>query len=144
MLRTILACAATAAAVLAITATGVSGARSAQRPFTPACPHASYSADGNMTPLFCVIDNPVALRYLAREGRHTFALGANATPGQVVNSVVADRNSAGTIPILCSVYRLAAWREHWSFGTSPAQAIRLKLHYPRGWCHDPRFRHVGG
>ena len=31
--------------------------------FVPECPHPTYSPDGNVTPLFCKIDNPVALRF---------------------------------------------------------------------------------
>lgn len=139
MIRTMLACVATAALVAGIAASGVFGARSVRTRVTPSCPHASYGADGDMSPLFCVIDNPVALQYFAKEGPHTFALGPNASPGQVVSAVAADRRQAGTIPILCSVYRLAAWREHWSFGISPAQEIGAKLHLYSGWCHDPRF-----
>ena len=144
MLRTIMACAGTAVVVLTIAAGGVFGAQATGGSrFTPACPHASYDADGTMGPVFCVIDNPVALRYYASAGRHTLALGPNATPTQVAKALIADRRSAGTLPILCSVYRLAAWREQWKFGVSPARTVGAQLHFYSGWCTDPRFPHVG-
>jgi hypothetical protein len=108
----------------------------------PACPHAQYGVDGTLGPIFCVIDNPVALRYYAPEARHTFALGPSATPSQDINAVVAD-HPHGTEPILCSIYRLAAWRNHWSFGISIAAAVGHKLHFPNGWCSDPNFSSVG-
>jgi hypothetical protein len=87
--------------------------------------------------LFCVIDNPVALRYFAASGRHLFALGPNATPGQVLAALKRDLS---TLPITCSVYRLAAWRNHWHFGVSPVvQLVVVKHLYSTGWCSDPAF-----
>lgn len=107
----------------------------------PPCPQASYGADGNMGPLFCVIDSPVALRYYAPMGKHLFALGPNANPQQVVAAAVADRKTTGTLPILCSTYRLAAWREHWQFAVSAADQIGAALHVGfHGWCSDPNFK----
>ena len=111
-----------------------------QAALQPPCPQASYGADGNMGPLFCVIDSPVALRYYAPMGKHLFALGPNANPQQVVAAAVADRRTTGTLPILCSTYRLAAWREHWQFGVSAADQIGAALHFYRGWCSDPNFK----
>jgi len=74
----------------------------------------------------------------ARAGRHTFALGPNATPRQVIRALVADRKLAATGPILCSVYRLAAWRNHWNFGVSPTDDPAVAL----DWCTAPRFTGV--
>ena len=106
----------------------------------PPCPQAGYGADGDMSPLFCVVDNPVALRYFAPMGEHLFALGPNANPQQVVAAAVADRRTTGTLPILCSTYRLVAWREHWQFAVSAAAQIGAALHFYRGWCSDPNFK----
>jgi hypothetical protein len=106
----------------------------------PPCAQAGYGADGDMSPLFCVVDNPVALRYFAPMGKHLFALGPNANPQQVVAAAVADRKTTGTLPILCSTYRLAAWREHWQFAVSAAAQIGAALHFYRGWCSDPNFK----
>jgi hypothetical protein len=89
-----------------------------------------------MGPLFCVIDNPLALRYFAHLGRHTFALGPDASPTQVVNALKQDYT---TNPITCSVYRLAAWRNHWQFGISPAAELAAQLKLIPQWCSDPRF-----
>jgi len=90
-----------------------------------------------MSPLFCMIDNPLALSYFASEGQRTFALGPDATPGQVVSALTADYKHAGTVPILCSVYQLAAWRNHWSFAVSPVAQISATLGFPADWCTDP-------
>ncbi len=89
-----------------------------------------------MEPIFCVIDNPVALRYFAKGAPHLFALGRNATPDQVIRALEKDFN---TEPIGCSEYRLAAWKNHWHFGISPVQAVQLDFHLPKGWCSEPRF-----
>ena len=43
-------------------ASAVTGGAAAS-PFVPACPHPTHSPDGNVTPLFCRIDNPVVLRF---------------------------------------------------------------------------------
>jgi hypothetical protein len=110
-----------------------------QATIVPTCPHATYGADGNMGPLFCVIDNPLALSHFASVGRRTFALGPNASPGHVAAALVSDYKQGGTEPILCSVYRLAAWRNHWRFGVSPTASAGVQLHFPAGWCKEPRF-----
>ena len=102
----------------------------------PLCPQAKYGVDGTMGPVFCVVDNPVALHYYAPMGKHLFALGPNATPQQVIAAARADYS---TEPILCEVYRLAAWREHWAFPDSAASAIGTVLHLPHAWCTEPTF-----
>src|SRR4051794_16356263 len=111
---------AVAVAAMALVLAGVAWANQAAGPTTlaPACPHATYGADGNMGPLFCVVDNPLAWKYFAPMAKRTFALGPGATPGQVEQALVADYKRAGTEPIICSIYRLAAWRNHWHFGVS--------------------------
>ncbi len=142
MIRVLAACAATAAATIALTAQGgLAGGASSPHANTvaPSCPHASYGADGNMGPLFCVIDNPVALRYFAPMAKRTFALGPNAAPIQVAAALVADYRHGGTEPILCSIYQLAQWRNHWSFGISAADQVGRELNFPSGWCAQPRF-----
>lgn len=105
----------------------------------PQCPQPTYNADGNMSPLFCVIDNPLALRHYASTGRRTFALGRDASPQRVAAALVADYKRGGTEPTLCAVYRLAAWRNHWRFGVSPVSLAGARLHFPARWCSEPRF-----
>jgi hypothetical protein len=145
MLKTAAACAATAAIVIAFTPTpgtarhDVASAQS----YSPPCPQASYGVDGTMGPIFCVVDNPVALRYYAKGGSHLLSLGPNATPQQVTTAGVTDYRHS-TEPILCETYRLAAWREHWQFGISVSDAIGLKLHFPLDWCSEPNFSRIGG
>jgi hypothetical protein len=107
--------------------------------FVPPCPQARQSADGNMSPLFCVIDNPAALRFYAPLGRQTFALGSNAGSSQVVSALIADYNRHATEPELCAVYRLAAWRERWHFGFSVVGAVSRRLNFPSVWCREPSF-----
>jgi hypothetical protein len=43
--------------------------------------------------------------------------------GQVTNALIVDYRHAGTVPILCSIYQLAAWRNHWSFAISIPDAV---------------------
>jgi len=109
----------------------------------PPCPASSYGADGNLSPLFCVVVNPMAVRWYAPMGKHTFSLGPNATPQQVTHALKADLNRAGTYPIVCAVYQLAAWKNHWSFGVSPVDQLRPDL--GPGWCPEPaaEFGQIG-
>ncbi len=99
---------------------------------SPPCARPSYGADGNMSPLFCVIDSPLALRYFASIGRHTFALGPDATPGDVAAALEADYKHGGTGPIMCSIYQLATWRNHWHFGVSVVAEVSP-------YCRKPSF-----
>lgn len=108
--------------------------------YAPPCPHPSYAADGNMTPLFCVIANPVALRYFAPMAKRTFALGPDATSGDVTSALVADSKRGGTLPILCSIYQLASWKNRWRFGASVVSSAGQALHAAPGWCSEPSFR----
>jgi hypothetical protein len=88
----------------------------AAAPFVPACPHPTYSPDGNVTPLFCRIDNPVALRFYEKLAPKLFALGPNATPLQVQQAVTAaEKVTHATLPEACSAYKLAKYWRHWSF-----------------------------
>jgi hypothetical protein len=147
MIRVLVACTSTAALTFAltITLTTQDGAAKAVASTTaqalaPPCSHASYGADGNMSPLFCVIDNPIALRYFAPMAKRTFALGPNATPAQVASALVADFKAQKTpLPILCSIYKLAAWRNRWSFGASIVVAVGARLDISSGWCSEPSF-----
>lgn len=89
--------------------------------FVPACPTPLYTADGNVSPLFCKIDNPLAVRFYKSIAPNVFALGPDASPSQVEDALkVADAH--GTNPEMCAVYQLAAWWKHWRFGVSPGQA----------------------
>jgi hypothetical protein len=115
--------------------------KSATAPVPP-CPQASYGVDGTMGPIFCVVDNPVALRYYGPMGKHLFALGPNASPQQVLAALQADYRKS-TEPILCETYRLAAWRNHWHFPYSIAAAGGTALHFPSGWCQEPNFSRIG-
>lgn len=139
MLRTIAACAAGVAATLAIVSVTAANSATSSSSIAPACPRPVYAVDGNMGPLFCIVDNPLALHYFASIGRHTFALGPDAPPSKVVAAVEADFKH-GTIPIMCSVYRLAAWRNQWHFSAlSVIPAVAADLHLIPRWCSDPRF-----
>jgi hypothetical protein len=139
MFRLLWACGLTAALTFALTislvAHGGLVAFASEAP-APPCPPPSYGADGNMGPIFCVIDNPVALRYFAPMAKHTFALGPDADPGQVVRALNADYVSA---PTACSIYQLAAWRNQWHFGISPVEELRVERHLYSGWCPAPSF-----
>jgi len=53
-----------------------------------------------MRPTFCVIVNPRALRYYTKVEPHLFALGPNATPGDVMHATAADA-AHSTTPIEC-------------------------------------------
>jgi len=86
--------------------------------FVPACPRPSYSADGNVWPIFCKIDNPLALRFYESLAPRVFALGPAASPQQVERALAAaDAHATG--PEMCAVYQLAAWWRHWHFGVDP-------------------------
>jgi hypothetical protein len=132
------ALAAALATCLALTAAAAAGRLSAPA-YRPPCPHASYGADGNMAPIFCMVDNPLALHYYGRMAKHLFALGPNANPQQVVAAAAADHRTTGTLPILCQSYRLAAWREHWQFALPASEQIGQALHFFHGWCSEPHF-----
>jgi len=81
----------------------------------------------------------VALRHFAPMGKRTFALGPNATPTQVAAALIADFKHGGTEPILCSIYRLAGWRDHWSFRGSIPVTVGARLNFPSAWCTEPSF-----
>jgi hypothetical protein len=95
--------------------------------FVPACPHFSYGADGTAGPIFCTIDNPVALKYYAAALKPLLALGANASPGQVQSKLAWEMRHGGpgkevltgTYPIQCQVFQLAAHYWRWSFSYTP-------------------------
>jgi hypothetical protein len=118
---------------------GVDGRRT--NALTPTCPQAHYGVDGTMGPVFCVVYNPVALHYYAPMGKHLFALGPNASPDQVFTATRADYANS-TEPILCEVYRLAAWRNHWHFPNSVIPEVSTALHLPRSWCTEPTFKRL--
>jgi hypothetical protein len=155
MIRTLALCAISAALAVTLTivfgewrgAEGLAAIADAET-LVPSCLHATYGADGNMGPLFCVIDNPVALRYFAPMAKRTFALGPDATPTQVSDALVADtRAGPGQrwklgLPMLCSVYQLAAWKNHWRFGISVVYEVSEALHAYSGWCREPSFEGI--
>jgi hypothetical protein len=145
MNRVLALCAATAVLTIALMLTlerrggmVVSAAGGNVEPLIPPCPQTRYAADGNIEPLFCVIDNPVALRHFAPMAKRTFALGPSASPAQVADALTYDYKHGGTLPIICSVYKLAAWRNHWQFGISPIDQVGVNM--PRGWCPVPLFQ----
>lgn len=72
--------AALATAIVLVSAAWAGSAQTNKTTFVPACPHPTYAPDGNFAPLFCVIDNPLALRNFASAGRRTFALGGTRHP----------------------------------------------------------------
>lgn len=107
-------------AVAALVGVGVAIGRltaPSRRALVPACPSPSYSADGNVSPLFCRVDNPVAVRFYGALLQRLLALGPDASPSQVSHALSAADT---TLPEACNVYRLAAWAEHWRFGVAPA------------------------
>jgi hypothetical protein len=90
--------------------------------FVPACPHAVYSANGNVSPLFCQIDNPVALTFYQRLAPRLFGLGPRATPDQVGTALVAATTLQHATNLeACAAYQLAAWWRHWHFAVDPSQ-----------------------
>lgn len=149
MIRTIALCTVTAVLTFFVTLAltgkggGIGAAATANAPaFIPPCRQTSYGADGNMGPLFCVVDNPVALRYFAPMARHTFALGPDATPEEVTNALVADTKPGSGkrwklgLPMLCSIYQLAAWKNQWHFAYSIDAAVSQRLNAIPDWCGD--------
>jgi len=106
----------------------------------PRCQQSRYGANGNMSPLFCIVDNPEALRYFSPMAKLTFALGPDATSSEVINALAGDYQHGGTGPILCSIYRLAAWRNHWAFGISIIDTLGERLNLPANWCAEPSFK----
>lgn len=142
MLRLIISCVVTAILTFALTVSLRSHNGPtvvAASPFTPPCPQAQYGADGNMSPLLCIVDNPLALQYFAQAAPHTFALGPNANPAEVADALNSDFKHGGTGPTLCSIYQLAAWRNQWRFGISPINEVGDELHMPSDWCPAPSF-----
>jgi hypothetical protein len=90
--------------------------------FVPACPRPVYSANGNVSPLFCQIDNPVALAFYQRLAPRLFALGPNATPDQVGTALAAASTIQHATNLeACAAYQLAAWWRQWHFAVDPSQ-----------------------
>lgn len=95
-------------------------AASASTPsFVPACPKLFYAVDGTISPLFCTIDNPTALKYYAKPLKPLLALGPNASPLAVENELKKNFALTGTFPIQCEVYQLAQHRWGWNFAVGP-------------------------
>jgi hypothetical protein len=105
-------------------------ATSTESAIVPACPHISFAVDGTIGPLFCTIDNPVALRYYAAALKPLLALGPNTTPGQVEAVLASEfrvhngHALTGTYPIQCEVFQLAYHRWRWSFFYAPPDCPR--------------------
>jgi len=144
MIRVLAACVATAVLTLTLTLTltlqggmGRLAAVAASEDFVPHCPQPRYAANGNFGPLFCLVDNPAAIKAFAPSARHTFALGPDATPSQVSAALVSDYKHGGTVPILCSIYKLAVWRNHWRFAVPASAQVGAELDLPSGWCSEP-------
>lgn len=90
-------------------------------PLVPGCPHPTYTADGNLNPLYCRVDNPLALRFYSPLVDKLIALGPDASPRQV--EAVVQRTPGLTETESCNSYALAAWAEHWHFGTNPVGTV---------------------
>ena len=91
--------------------------------FVPACPRPVYSANGNVSPLFCQIDDPVALQFYERLAPRVFALGPNASPQQVGAALAASVTFRhATNAEVCAAYQLAAWWRQWKFAVDPSQS----------------------
>jgi hypothetical protein len=90
--------------------------------FVPACPRPVYSANGNVAPLFCQIDNPVALTFYERLAPRLFSLGPSATPQQVGTALTAATTIQHATSLeACAAYQLAAWWRQWHFAVDPSQ-----------------------
>lgn len=100
----------------------------AREPFVPPCPRPSYSVDGNVGPLFCTIDDPLALAFYEKLAPHLFALGPDASPLQVTAAARRDWGAA-TGQELCNAYALAQHRWGWSFGLNPIESVRTRSGY---------------
>ena len=90
--------------------------------FVPECPAPTYSANGNVSPLFCKIVNPLALKYYKRILPHLFVLGRAASSQQVSRALKLDSKHA-TLPQVCNAYALWSWRWHWPFGAKPVDDV---------------------
>jgi hypothetical protein len=103
--------------VLRVETTSASASSSATASSVPSCPHVSYGADGNIAPLFGRIDNPLAIHYYGSVEQKLLALGPSATPDEIATLM----QQAHVVPFswACNEYALAAWAEHWQFGTNP-------------------------
>ena len=99
--------------VAAIAAGGALAGVAISPAFTPPCPKATYSPDGNFSPLFCKIANPQALAFYGKLMPPLFRLGPTASPSQVLAAI--RRSPYVTGPELCAAYKLAAFAEGWHF-----------------------------
>ncbi len=99
--------------VAAVVAGGAFAGVAASPTFRPRCPAATYSADGNFSPLFCKIANPQALMFYGKLMPPLFRLGPAASPTQVLAAI--KRSPYVTGPELCAAYKLAAFAEGWHF-----------------------------
>lgn len=97
-------------------------AASAETAALPPCPSPQYSVDGNISPLFCKIDNPRAIAFYKPIFPRLFALGRDASPQQIYLALKRDEHHA-TIPEMCSAYALWQWRWHWRFAINPANEV---------------------
>jgi hypothetical protein len=105
--------------ILAFAAGELASAQSATGPtILPACPQTTYAVDGTIGPLFCTIDDPVALSWYAKPLRPLLALGPNASPGAVGTALQATLKHS-SYPQLCQIYGLAARAERWHFAVDP-------------------------
>jgi hypothetical protein len=98
---------------------------SSQNPGGTSCPHIQYGADGTAGPLFCADGqpNPPVLAFYRRMHLRVLSLGADATPGQVLQAMCADLGQHATNPIETDAYDLAQEINKWSFGVSPPQEM---------------------
>jgi len=128
MIRTAVACAVTAAIVVA--GVGAYAVQASSPPFVPACPHPTYSADGNLTPLFCKIANPAALKWYGKIYPDLANIGPNATPPQVY--AIFEKIAAAHVALgeACQAYKLFAYRWGWHFVGGAAAVLPSSL----SWC----------
>ena len=78
--------------VVAVVAAGGAFAGVAASPsFKPPCPAASYSPDGNFSPIFCKIANPQALAFYGKLMPPLFRLGPAASPSSSLDRDKATR-----------------------------------------------------
>ena len=72
-----------------------------------------------MAPLFCKIANPVAVDWYRKDYPTVFALGPNATPAEVTDTIADICRSNATQPTLTDAYRLQSFIQGWQFAFDP-------------------------
>lgn len=83
----------------------------------------TIGADGDAGPISCANGdlNELAWQYLNKANLNVMALGADATPDQVLRAMCSDFSSVGTRPIEVTAYEISRLYYGWHFGVDPSQ-----------------------